>query len=106
AMPNGTDAPYPPAGARAAEPRAALTPPAPVPGGKLAGARPVEPAGESTLSLGTCPVCLRSNPADAGFCAGCGAALTPVKAAPSERPTAATGRRPAAEKDPAKFETS
>ena len=32
--------------------------------------------------------------------------LTPVKADPSERPTAATGRRPAPEKDPAKFETS
>ena len=106
AMSKRIDDRYTTAGDLAAELRVALNPPAPVPGGMLAGARPVEPAGESTLSLGTCPACLRSNPADAAFCAGCGAALTPVKADPSERPTAATGRGPAAEKDPAKFETS
>jgi serine/threonine protein kinase len=47
----------------------------------------VESPGESTLSLGTCPHCLRSHGADATFCANCGAPLSANLMTPSEHLT-------------------
>lgn len=84
----------------AAELRAALAPP-PVPAPDVA--REDEPAAEPTLSVGTCSACLRSNPEDAAFCAGCGKALAPTAADHSER---ATASRAAAEEKPASSESS
>ena len=80
----------------AAELRAALPkarPATPFPAASLQPASGESPR-DTTLSMGTCPACLRPHPPDAAFCASCGAPLPPVALSASEPLTSVEGELP------------